>query len=204
VVAEIMLYFQCAMPATACPTGRPQAWHTVPVHFSTLPPAPVLQAFTIDKYNFPPPTLQQLRAQAFISVASGASGIFWYAYWDGYPYTGNETGRNQWVLSESPVLESLRTVHAELQEWIPIVCHGEPGPEIACDDDRIVVQSWLYEGKVHVLAVNAVAEPVEAALQGPAGQAVMDQAGTDRIRFAPLGVQSWIFPAHSTMHKKRL
>ncbi len=163
---------------------------------------PILQAFTIDKYNFPPPTLEQIRAQAFISIASGASGIFWYAYWDGFTYTGSETGRNQWVLSESPVLESLRTVHAELQEWIPIVCHGRPGPEIDCNDDRIVAQSWLHEGKVHVLAVNAVDQAREVALQGPAGQAVMDQAASNVLRFGPLEMRTWVLPALSKTHDK--
>jgi hypothetical protein len=162
---------------------------------------PVLQAFTIDKYHFPPPTTEQIRAQAFVAVASGASGIFWYAYWDGYPYAGSPTGRNQWVLSETPVFESLRTVHNELREWIPVVCHGKPGPEITCDDDRIVVRSWLHEGKVHVLAVNAVDQPVETTLQGPAGQAVMDRAGAASLRFEPLGVQSWILPVPSNTHK---
>jgi hypothetical protein len=73
-----------------------------------------------------PPTPAHLRVQAWLSVAYGAKGLWWYAYRVGSP-TGVSPISPDWKLT--PLWEELGRIHARIAGISDVLLKLEPAPD---------------------------------------------------------------------------
>lgn len=106
---------------------------------------------------------EQLRNQAYQSVAAGAKGVFYYAYRDSHGYHCNPKNKKaEWV----------KKLNAELTRLSPVLLSDEPKtPPVAVEKvDGILSKVFVHEGKAYVIVVNLKdAEPVTVTVTPAAG-----------------------------------
>ncbi|NLC55695.1 MAG: hypothetical protein GX774_02515 [Armatimonadetes bacterium] len=132
----------------------------------------VPQAFTVDGSPWSEPTPAELRCQAYLCLARGATGLVWYAYWSPEPYAANPRGLNYWFLPDSPLWEAFRDLNAEIATVAPVILEGEALGPARCDQAALITQVWRHRGKQVLIAVNPTDQPVEATFTGLAGKSV--------------------------------
>lgn len=110
------------------------------------------------------PTPQQVRDEAWLAIAAGASGLIWFCH-EFRPQFA-EAG----LLAHADVQDAVRTVAAELRALAPVL----NGPR--CDDkvevqvdgkrsDRVAVRVHEHGGELHVFVAALSPEPLSATVQ---------------------------------------
>jgi len=125
----------------------------------------VPQAFALDS-RWDEPTNEELRCQAYLSIAHGATGLVWYAYFTTERFSGNPKGRNQWFLPDSHLWPYFTKLNAEIQSLTPVILTGDRLGPIQCSDATIHTHLWKHEGSRYLVAVNPTDRPVECSFAG--------------------------------------
>ncbi len=128
------------------------------------------QAFAIDYNNYSEPTPVELRFQAYISIVHGATGLDWYAYHTGEPWSKNQKGRNQWCISDTPLWPYFKILNAEINSLAPVITTGKRVGRCAWSDESIHSAQWQYHHNRYIIAVNSADKPICASIQGLSGQ----------------------------------
>ncbi len=157
----------------------------------------VPQAFAIDN-AWAEPTNEELRCQAYLSIVHGATGLVWYAWYTTEPWSENASGRNQWLLPDSPMWPYFTKLNAEITELAPVFLQAERRGLVKCDKEVIHTQLWEEaDGSRLLVAVNPRPEELSCTLSGLAGESVEVlfedrslplEAGAFSDTFGPLAV----------------
>ncbi len=127
------------------------------------------QAFAIDSCPSEP-TPAELRCEAYICIVHGATGLIWYAYHTGEPWSKNQKGRNQWYIADTPLWPYFKTLNAELSSLTPVITTGKQLGRCAWSDESIHSAQWEYNGSRYIIAVNCADKPVGASIRGLSGK----------------------------------
>jgi hypothetical protein len=133
------------------------------------------QAFAVTGAN-EEPTRDELRCQAYLGLARGATGLFWYALSTSDATKGYK-GRPIWYLPDSPLWDAFKDLNAEIHSLEPFLLQGKPQDPVECDSMCIRTRSWEHEGSVYVIAVNPYSEPVDCTfpkLNGKGAQLLLE------------------------------
>jgi hypothetical protein len=131
-----------------------------------LPVWMVPQAFAESNSAWSEPTCDELRCEAYLSLVHGATGLIWYAYWDGGPYLENPKGRNHWFLPDSKLWDYFPKLNAEIQTLAPVLLEGDSRGSANCDSSIMHSNLWEYNGERYLIAVNPTNAPITCAMSG--------------------------------------
>jgi hypothetical protein len=123
----------------------------------------VPQAYAFDPCNLQEPTCEQLRAQAYLEIVHGATGLMWYAYYESV-YAKNPKGRGIWFLPDSPLWPFFKELNQEVAEISPIILNGESLGFAKWSSSKIHSAAWKYNGAIYLIAVNPTNEKIDGTL----------------------------------------
>lgn len=128
-----------------------------------------LQAFGMENtaFKWKIPTRDEVRAQAWFSIANGVTGILWYAYATGEPDPASPWG--QWYIGDKDIWEELKTVNSEINEFLPVLVKGEKITPLKCSNDKICSAYWKYNDKTYAILVNGESSVQTCTIDFPAG-----------------------------------
>ena len=156
----------------------------------------VPQAFALDG-PWAEPTCEELRCQAYLSIAHGATGLVWYAWFTTETWSHNAKGRNQWLIEDTPLWPYFTKLNAEINQLAPVVLEGDAKGPAQADSEGIHSGVWVADGVTYVIAVNPRAQAQKARFSGLPGKtaevlfegrSVALEQGALSDAFAPLAV----------------
>lgn len=130
------------------------------------------QLFTIDgNYHGHFQTYEQLRAETYLSIAKGARGIFYYAYFTHETLTPgmpNNPERKYWFLPESPLWDRIGELNLELERLKYFILSLKELDDIQLVEPGSVclLARQTQNGRV-VLLVNPLATPAQVKMRIP-------------------------------------
>ena len=125
----------------------------------------VPQAFgTRNRWEIPTP--RELRAQAYLALTHGATGLIWFTYAHPGFFEGVEGRRSSWYLPETPLWEEFRRLNRELTELAPVLLSPPVEQTVVASSKDIHLLFRQHEGKHYVFTVNASPDPVECRFTG--------------------------------------
>ena len=102
------------------------------------------------------PTEQEMKNMNWQHVALGANGLISYCFHALFRDVKPEEFENYW----KPICNAA----AEVRKMIPVLLSADDAPAATGAPEMMPVRTWMKEGALYVLAVNAKAEPQKASL----------------------------------------
>ena len=122
-----------------------------------------------DRERFP--TEQELKNMNWQHIALGANGLISYCYHGLWKYVKPEEFEAHW----RPICNAA----AEVKKMISVLLSVDEAPRVNGAPEMVPVRTWMHEGSLYILAVNAIAEKqmVELAIQSGSWKAVSCEIG---------------------------
>ncbi len=99
------------------------------------------------------PTKEELRCQAYLCLANGVTGLFWYAYTSGEE--DKTTPYGVWYLPYSELWDAFGPLNKEVSEFVPILYKGISQGPLKTGNDKIYSNVWKVGDKRYAILVNA-------------------------------------------------
>lgn len=103
-----------------------------------------------DIHKSRPPTLQEMRAMAWMCIAAGANGLVFYSFFD--------LIRAEDVQPFEPRWADITTMAREIRDLEPVLLSVEPAPQPETVDDAAGQVAWrlyAHEGSLYLVTVNS-------------------------------------------------
>jgi hypothetical protein len=108
------------------------------------------------------PTEQEMRNMNWQHIALGANGLISYCYHDLWRRVKPEEFEAHW----RPICNAA----AEVKKMTPVLLSADEAPEVCGAPETVPVRTWMYNGRLYVLAVNAKAETQQVELVVQSGR----------------------------------
>ena len=122
-----------------------------------------------DRERFP--TEQELKNMNWQHIALGANGLISYCYHGLWKYVKPDEFEAHW--------RSICNAAAEVKKMMSVLLSVDEAPRVNGAPEMVPVRTWMHEGSLYILAVNAIAEKqmVELAIQSGSWKAVSCEIG---------------------------
>jgi hypothetical protein len=178
---------------------------------------PVIQAFQLPNYTTKPDgspytfgflNYREMRAIVFDSVACGATGLSYYAYYtpEGPQLLPDGGKRDYYMLDDYPdQRQTITRINQQLERLIPAVTSGELlETSLRPRESDAHVRAYTKDGKCYLLVVNSSREmlDLQIGVMGLSNQAGRDLYSTKKVQLAdgylrlktqPLDVYVFVF-----------
>ena len=142
-----------------------------------------------DRERFP--TEQELKNMNWQHIALGANGLISYCYHGLWKYVKPDEFEAHW--------RSICNAAAEVKKMMSVLLSVDEAPRVNGAPEMVPVRTWMHEGSLYILAVNAIAEKqmVELAIQSGRWKAGSCEIGVEgrmvsdnrlSIELPPIGV----------------